>query len=213
MGKMYILTEKNYKEVLERLQRLCKKWKFLEHYECFEVERRTKKENYPDSCKIYDHKTYGLKPKICNRVEIGEKTYYELSPTVYYKIIFPTEHSFKIAHDNDPKSYEGKQWEFIKPLIHIDCGPASVLVLTYGDKVKFEKYGFIVYTDNDYTRLNESPLNVYKNTFIIARHYRDGAIIDYEAEKIKRDKEWEEEEAWWNKQYEKEMEHGLIYEE
>lgn len=197
MGKMYTLTEDNYMEVLHRLEKICNRFKLLRKSEVFELDtpKRNKREKYPN--KTYEDKSWGT-----IKVWDDEFNTYE-EKFSYSKFIHPTKHHFKIAYDENPDSYDGKLYLQMKSLIHINTGASSAIVLSCGDKVRFEKWGFIVYTDNDFIRF-ESKLNVYKNTYIIDRV--SGRIESLEEEIQKRNAEWEEDAAWLNEQYEKELE-------
>lgn len=197
MGKMYTLTEDNYMEVLHRLEKICNRFKLLSKYEVFELDtpKRNKREKYPN--KTYENKSWGTR-----KVWDDEFNTYE-EKFSYSKFIHPTKHNFKTAYDENPNSHNSKLYLKMKSLIHIDTGASSAIVLSCGDKVRFEKWGFIVYTDNDFVRF-EGKLNVYKNTYIIDRV--SGRIESLEEEIQKRNKEWEEDAAWWNEQYEKELE-------
>lgn len=197
MGKMYTLTEDNYMEVLHRLEKICNRFKLLRKSEVFELDtpKRNKREKYPN--KTYEDKSWGT-----IKVWDDEFNTYE-EKFSYSKFIHPTKHHFKIAYDENPDSYDGKLYLQMKSLIHINTGASSAIILSCGDKVRFEKWGFIVYTDNDFIRF-EGKLNVYKNTYIIDRV--SGRIESLEEEIQKRNAEWEEDAAWWNEQYEKELE-------
>lgn len=197
MGKMYTLTEDNYMEVLHRLEKICNRFKLLRKSEVFELDtpKRNKREKYPN--KTYEDKSWGT-----IKVWDDEFNTYE-EKFSYSKFIHPTKHHFKIAYDENPDSYDGKLYLQMKSLIHINTGASSAIVLSCGDKVRFEKWGFIVYTDNDFIRF-EGKLNVYKNTYIIDRV--SGRIESLEEEIQKRNAEWEEDAAWLNEQYEKELE-------
>ena len=197
MGKMYTLTEDNYMEVLHRLEKICNRFKLLRKSEVFELDtpKRNKREKYPN--KTYEDKSWGT-----IKVWDDEFNTYE-EKFSYSKFIHPTKHHFKIAYDENPDSYDGKLYLQMKSLIHINTGASSAIVLSCGDKVHFEKWGFIVYTDNDFIRF-EGKLNVYKITYIIDRV--SGRIESLEEEIQKRNAEWEEDAVWWNEQYEKELE-------
>lgn len=203
MGKMYTLTENNYMEVLHRLEKICNRFRLLEKYEVFELDtpKRNKRENY--SNKIYKDKSWGTREVWDDEFNAHEEKF------SVNKFIHPTKHFLKTAYEENPKSFDGKLYaEFsFKPLIHINTGASSAIVLSCGDKVRFEKWGFIVYTDNDFVRF-EGKLNVYKNTYIIDRV--SGRIESLEEEIQKRNAEWEEDAAWWNEQYEKELESDFL---
>lgn len=91
----------------------------------------------------------------------------------------------------------------MKPLIHLDLSGMSALVISDGDKVQFLPFGgFIVWTDNDYTRFGKS-LSIYKEIFIPDIF---SGKINLEEENLIRDKEWEEAAEWENEQYKKDLE-------
>ena len=197
MGKMYTLTEDNYMEVLHRLEKICNRFRLLEKHEVFELDipKRNKKENYPN--KTYECKSWGTREVLDKEDNICEEKF------SYSKFIHPTKHHFKTAYEENPDSYNGKCYLKMKSLIHLNTGPSCAIVLGCDDKVRFEKWGFIIYTDNDFTRFEEK-LNVYKNTYIIDRV--NGRIKNLEEEIQKRNAEWEEDAAWWNEQYKKDLE-------
>ena len=66
-----------------------------------------------------------------------------------------------------------------------------------------------MWTEDDFTRF-ENPLTIYKHIYI--PDYFKGKIINLEEENATRNKEWEEEAAWWNEQYEKDMEREMMEE-
>lgn len=189
MSKMYTITEENYKEVLNRLQKICNKYRLLDKYEYFKISGkvRNKNENYGKA--EYETKSWGYRTVVDHSGEAfgGFKTREEYCENSSF--VHATEHNFKIKHDNDPESYDAKHWDTLKPLIALDVNPCEVIVLTYGDKVQFEKWGFIVYTDNSSMRFRNDKLTVYKHTFVIKRTEK---ITDLEAEIEKRDLEWKE---------------------
>lgn len=201
MGKLYVITEENYLEVLGKLQRICNKWRMLEKYQCFKTNRRTKKERYDKSLMDYECKSWGWR-KTCDykdgEWEIGNEYFCNS------KFIHPTQHVFRQEYEANPNNLKEKQWiEYGKPMIHINIGISSAICLSVGDKVQFEKYGFAVYTDNSFTnRGNVST--VFKHLYVIDRV--DGKITDLNGEIDKREQEWEEDAKWWDEQYEKELE-------
>ena len=204
MGKMYTLTEDNYMEVLHRLEKICNRFKLLRKYEVFELDtpKRNKREKYPN--KTYEDKSWGTREVWDDEFNTYEEKF------SYSKFIHPTKHHHKIAYDENPDSYDGKLYLQMKSLIHINTGASSAIVLSCGDKVRFEKWGFIVYTDNDFIRF-EGKLNVYKITYIIDRV--NGRIENLEEEIQKRNAEWEEDAKWWDEQYEKDLQDEILNEE
>ena len=107
---------------------------------------------------------------------------------------------------NKAKKVHGNKYDYskMKSLIHMDLSGCSALVISEGDKVQFLPFGgFIVWTDDDFTRF-EKPLTIYKHIYV--PDYFKGKIINLEKENATRDKEWEEEAAWWHEQCEKDME-------
>ena len=204
MGKMYTLTEDNYMEVLHRLEKICNRFKLLRKSEVFELDtpKRNKREKYPN--KTYEDKSWGTIEVLDDEFNTYEEKF------SYSKFIHPTKHYLKTAYDENPDSYNGKLYLQMRSLIHINTGASCALILSCGDKVRFEKWGFIVYTDNDFIRF-ERKLNVYKNTFIIDRV--NGRIENLEEEIQKRNAEWEEDAKWWDEQYEKDLQDEILNEE
>ena len=99
----------------------------------------------------------------------------------------------------------------MKSLIHLDLSASCALVISEGDKVQFFPFGgFIIWTDDDYTRFDNS-LTIYKHIYI--PDFIKGKIKNLEQEKETREKEWkweeEEDAAWWDEQYEKDMEREM----
>lgn len=182
MGKLYTLTEENCKEVLNRLQRICNNWYLLNKQELFEVEQRTKKENYPISQRIGEVKSWGW----IRRFNGFDNKGYCLS---YNEFISQSSFIHAISHWS-PDSYDVELWNGYKPLIYLDIKPYTGLFITIGDKVQFEKWGFIVYT-RDISKINY----IHKETYIIDR--TRGRISDLNNEILKRDEEWRLGETAW----------------
>lgn len=182
--KIYEISEDNYKEVLNRLQKISNKWKFLRKEECFNESKHTKKENYPECKKEFERKSWGMMwqdvmtPNGLDCI----KAYCSNSRFINIK-----EHSFKEEYDKDPTSYKGKQWLDGKPLIHFNLGACQANHLSVGDKVIFYKYGFVTITDNRDTN-GGIPSYIYKDHFIIDRN---NEILNLDEEIKIREDEWD----------------------
>lgn len=178
MSRLYTLTEDNYKEVLSKLEKYCRNWRFLSRTTTYKVDKRNKKDNYPKSKISFQSKSWGYRRKFVmqkgNLVPTMKMVFVEND-----SFIVPKEHNFKIRHDNNLFDYYD-MWEDYKPLIHITTGSLNTMVLTYGDTVLFTKYGFTICTDNGHTRFDGPYLLVCKYEFII--HKPDGRILDYDEE-------------------------------
>lgn len=74
-----------------------------------------------------------------------------------------------------------------KELILIDLGAGKILFLRIGDRVKFEKYGFVVYHR---IYINEIP-SVSVIRFIMHKGSPAARINDYQMQQSRRIEEWE----------------------
>lgn len=187
MNMMYTLKEENYKEVLSKIQEMTNNYKMLHagQYTTVKSGIRTEDEEYgePD----YRRESWGKRDVFKGIDKNGDPIISEedFRDTCFVCV---EEHIYKIYHDEDPSSFKGKEWEKRKPLIRMDLAPDYVIILKYGDKVKFEENGFSVYTDNEHTRFGKD-LVVHQDTFIISQ---EDKITDLDSEIAHRDTEWGE---------------------
>ena len=197
------VTEENFNKVLERLQKVCNKYKMFEFY-------RVLTENMEEQ-KQYRRNAIGFRDSVKSHTdENGNRTYKKVKEFFSYnKYVRVTKHHFREEFEQGKDTYEAKYgYPKTKSLIHMDLSGGSALVISEGDKVQFLPFGgFVVWTDDDFTRF-ENPLTIYKHIYI--PDYFKGKIINLEEENATRDKEWEEEAAWWHEQYEKDMEREMM---
>ena len=197
------VTEENFNNVLERLQKVCNKYKMFEFY-------RVLTENMEEQ-KQYRRNAIGFRDSVKSHMdENGNMTYKKVKEFFSYnKYVRVTKHYFREEFEQGKDTYEAKYaYPKMKSLIHMDLSGSSALVISEGDKVQFLPFGgFVVWTDDDFTRF-ENPLTIYKHIYI--PDYFKGKIINLEEENATRDKEWEEEAAWWHEQYEKDMEREMM---
>lgn len=197
MFKKITVTEANYKNILEKIQNITNKWRMLEGYYVF-------KGDLKNEDKQYRRFSINLERNIIyNKGKNSLRKKWKINK--YNIFINATEHWIKIEYDSDPESFHGKMYLNGKPLIHMSTGACNANVLSVGDKIKFLPFGvFIVYTDDSHIRFEkEDPLTIYKNVYIPDIFYR---IKNLSNEIAIRDKEAEEEEEYWNKEYERNME-------
>lgn len=202
--KKITVTEKNFSEVLSKIQRTCNKYKMFSFYRVFSEDMKEQKKYRSNSIGfISEVKSYKDKN--------GEWNYKRVKKfSAYSKYIRATKHHFREAFELNEDSYDAKYaYPKMKSLIHLDLSGSSALVISDGDKVQFLPFGgFIVWTDDNFTRF-ENPLTIYKNIFV--PDIMNGMIENLEEENSIRDREWEEDARWWNNQYEKDLE--IKYEE
>lgn len=191
-----IVTEENFNRVLETLQKVCNKHKMFRFYRVLSEDMTEQKE--------YRRNPIGFRTKIkkCN-YRNGKWKYKRVKRFFSYSnYVRVTKHHFREAFEYNKNSYDAKySYPKMKSLIHLDLSGFSALVISEGDKIQFLPFGgFIVWTDNDYTRF-ENPLVIYKEIFI--PNFFRGKIVDLEEENATRDMEWEKEEeaAWQSKFY------------
>lgn len=202
MNKITV-TEENFNEVLERLQKVCNRYKMFEFYRVLSEDLTEQKKYRRNSVGFrYEYKMYTDKN--------GERNFKRiLKLFADNKYVRVTKHHFREDFDRDKNSYNAKyMYTKMKSLIHLDLSGAAALVISDGDKVQFLPFGgFIVWTDNNYTRFG-NHLTIYKNIYF--PDFFKGRISNLEEENAIRDKEWEEEAAWWHEQYEKDMERDFM---
>ena len=194
------VTEENFNKILERLQKVCNKYKMFEFY-------RVLTENMEEQ-KQYRRNAIGFRDGVKSHTdENGNWTYKKVKEFFSYnKYVRVTKHHFREEFEQGKDIYN---YPKMKSLIHMDLSGSSALVISEGDKVQFLPFGgFVVWTDDDFTRF-ENPLTIYKHIYI--PDYFKGKIINLEEENATRDKEWEEEAAW-HEQYEKDMEREMMEE-
>lgn len=196
--KKIIVTEENFNEILSKIQSICNKYRMFKFYRVFSEDMKEQKEYKNNSIGFrYEAKEYKDKD--------GEWYYKRVRKFYSYSnYVRVTKHSFREAFENGEDCYNAKYaYPEMKPLIHLDLSGMSALVISDGDKVQFLPFGgFIVWTDNDYTRCGKS-LSIYKEIFIPDIF---SGKINLEEENLIRDKEWEEAAEWGNEQYKKDLE-------
>ena len=193
------VTEENFNKILERLQKVCNKYKMFEFY-------RVLTENM-EELKQYRRNTIGFIDGVKSHMdENSNQTYKKVKEFFSYnKYVRVTKHHFREEFEQGKDIYN---YPKMKSLIHMDLSGSSALVISEGDRLQFLPFGgFVVWTDDDFTRF-ENPLTIYKHIYI--PDYFKGKIINLEEENATRDKEWEEEAAWWHEQYEKDMEREMM---
>ena len=193
------VTEENFNKVLERLQKICNKYKMFEFYRVFTENMEEQKQ--------YRRNAIGFRDSVKRHTdENGNWTYKKVKEFFSYnKYVRVTKHHFREKFEQGKDTYN---YSKMKSLIHMDLSGSSALVISEGDRVQFLPFGgFIVWTDDDFTRF-ENPLTIYKHIYI--PDYFKGKIINLEEENATRDKEWEEEAAWWHEQYEKDIEREIM---
>ena len=193
------VTEENFNKVLERLQKICNKYKMFEFYRVFTENMEEQKQ--------YRRNAIGFRDSVKNNTdENGNWTCKKVKEFFSYnKYVRVTKHHFREEFEQGKDIYN---YPKMKSLIHMDLSCSSALVISEGDRVQFLPFGgFVVWTDDDFTRF-ENPLTIYKHIYI--PDYFKGKIINLEEENATRDKEWEEEAAWWHEQYEKDMEREMM---
>lgn len=200
------VTEDNFEKVLEKLRKMCDKYKMLEFYRALSEDLTEVK------CKT---NSMGLRSELDKewRDKNGEYKYkVKKKFFMYSKYVCVTKHPFRRDYETDKESYNAKyMYPKMKSLIHLDLSASCALVISEGDKVQFFPFGgFIIWTDDDYTRF-DNPLTIYKHIYI--PDFIKGKIKNLEQEKETREKEWkweeEEDAAWWDEQYEKDMEREM----
>lgn len=197
--KKVTVTEENYKEILNRIQKITNKYKMYHFYQVFTEDMKEEKQyrNFP----------MGFRWQWRSK---GKNSYRKVFRWFkrFPNFVGVTEHQFKIKSETDPDSYDAKCYREMKPLIHLDLSACSALVLGDGDKIRFLPFGlgFATYTDNDYTRFG-NPLSIYRETFIISR----SKIENLEAEESIRADEWEDEARSYDQMYTEELEYDDPY--
>ena len=197
--KKVIVTEKNFNEILSKIQNICNKYKMFKFYRVFSEDMKEQKQ--------YRRNPIGFRYETKEYIDSdGEWNYKRVRKFFSWnRYVRVTKHHFREAYEQNEDSYDGKYaYPRMKSLIHLDLSGSSALVISDGDKVQFLPFGgFIVWTDDNFTRF-KNPLTIYKNIFI--PDIINGKIENLEEENSIRDSEWEEEARWWNEQYEKDLE-------
>ena len=204
MGTIYTLTEDNYKEVIARLQKIANRWKLLRKDECYRVSSRTRKENYPKYLKEHESKSWGTNEVYDGEDENGRWKFKQEKVANSY-FIWIKQHHFRKDYEENPETFEGKQWLHCKPLLHVNLAASSAICPTIGDRVIINKHGFIIVDDNSYTN-GGAPSLTYKYHFIIDRSNK---ILDLDAEIEQRNKEWAEDAEFFHREFERDLEQGF----
>lgn len=193
--KKITVTEDNFYNILERLQKICNKYKMFKFYSVFTENMKEEKQ--------YRNKSIGFRNEIKRyRDKMGEYNYKStkkfFSNNMYVRI---TKHKFREEFEKGINSFDSKLYTKMKSLIYFDLCAGAALVISVGDKIQFLPLGgFIVWTDNNYSREDE-PLVIYKTKFI--PDFFNGKISNLEEENAIRDYEWEKESELWNDMDEK----------
>lgn len=185
--KKITVTEENFSRILNKMQRVCNKYKMLEFNRVFSEGKETFRSKI---CIKYEKKGF--------MNEYGEyecKRVIEVSPSNNF--IKVTKHYRREDYENNKDTYGA--YLYYKPLIHLDICANMALVISSGDKVQFLPFfGFIVWTDNDDERFG-SPLITYKHIFI--PDLINGKIKDLNREIFTRENKWEKERRCQKKEY------------
>ena len=193
------VTEENFNKVLERLQKICNKYRMFEFYRVFTENMEEQKQ--------YRNNTIGFRDIAKSYMDENGNHTYKIAKEFfsYNKYVRVTKHHFREEFEQGKDIYN---YPKMKSLIHMDLSCSSALVISEGDRVQFLPFGgFVVWTDDDFTRF-ENPLTIYKHIYI--PDYFKGKIINLEEENYTRDKKWEEEDTWWDEQYEKDIEREMM---
>lgn len=195
------VTEDNFNKILERLQKICNKYKMFEF-------KRVYTENIEKE--QYRINSIGFRDNIKHITENSGILIYKKVKEFYSynKYIRVTKHYFREEFEQGKDTYNTKYcYPRMKCLIHMDLDRASALVISEGDKIRFLPFGgFIIWTDDDFTRF-EKPLTIFK--YIYLPDFFKGRITNLEEENTIRDKEWEEEAEWWNEQMQLDLERDM----
>ena len=193
------VTEENFEEILEKLQKICNKYKMFSFYRVYSEDMREQKQYRKNDIGSYTRVKYKTDKK-------GRKNFKKVRE--FYAVnsyICVTKHQFREAYERGEDNYDVREiYSEMKCLIHMDMNAGSALDISEGDKVQFFPFGgFAVWTDDELTRFDDD-LTIYKDAFF--PDFLRGKIKNLEEENKKRDAEWEEEERWWAEQGEREFE-------
>lgn len=201
------ITEINYKDILNKIQNTTNKYKCFEFY-------RVLNENFK-KCKESDfakRSSIGFRKRMIKVRKHGKTKYRHFYKFESNNIFLDVaEHAFKTEFDSDEHQKEFTDYITCgRPLIHVDDGPLSAVVLRdNADYIRFLPFGIIVlYTNNDDIFDNKK---YYRHIYI--PDIFNGRITDINFEKEKRFKEWnnEMEDQYWNELEEKMI--GLVFDE
>lgn len=180
--KKIVVTEENFHGVLERLQKICNKYKMMEFYRVYSEDMKEDKSCRRNSIGI--HTSYKRK---------NNKTFDVKKIHKFYKanrFIDVYKHRFrKDYEEGNKKSLNYDIYLKMKSLVYLDIGDGRALVISDGDKVEFLPFGgFTVWTDDSYIQREGQPLHLYKQTFIPDITSK---IMDIDEERKDRAEEWE----------------------
>lgn len=172
------VTEDNFEKVLEKLRKICERYKMLEFY-------RALSEDFTEV--KYKTNPIGFRSEFIQRNKNG-KCKYKVKKKFFMhsKYVCITKHPFRRDYETNKESnYIKCIYSKMKSLIYFDLSDSCALVISEGDKVQFLPFGgFIIWTDNNYTRF-DNPLTIYKYIFI--PDFVKGKIKNLEQEKTARE--------------------------
>lgn len=203
-GKLTIVREGNFQEILDRIQSMCNKHRMLSKYQIFKGDLNHEEKSYRINSFGWFERFEKFGDNIFDYKKIKK---YEVHD-IFFKVEkhgLRTKYEDCSIYDFDLKSY--KKFKSYISMFHNGC---CNLVISDGDKVTFTKDGgVIIYTTNKDTHFDGSkPITIYKQTLIPNRI--SGKIKSLKDEIEKLNEEADKECEYWDRQFEKEMD--LYYE-
>ena len=200
-GKLTIVTERNFEEILGRLQKICNNNRMLTKYQVFKGDLKHEE-------KEMKHSSFGWIDTL-EKIGNGMFDYKQVKKYEIHDTFFKVEkHRFRQEYDDGTiEGYNLKLYKEFKSYISMLYDSCCTLVISDGDKITFTTDGgAIIYTTDRHTRFDESkPITIYKETLIPNRI--NGKINNLKLEINRLNEEREKECEFWNNEFEKEMEY------
>ena len=185
--KKITVTEDNFLSILERLQKICSKYRMLKFYRVYDENMKEMKQFRNNAIKIRENIAVDRTSKENYKIKKTKKLDW------FNEFVLVNKHPFREEFEQGKfkNSFVEKVYLSNPIVIHISLYGGGALTLSLLDKIQFLPFGggFIIW---DYDRFENLPETFYKYIFI--PDYIAGKISSSDEEINKRNKECEEEE-------------------
>lgn len=187
-----LVTEENFEGILNKLQKICNKYKMFQFNRVFTENMVEEKQYRKNSIGIRDEVKH-IEDEAGDLVDLKiVKKFF-----AYNTYVRVTKHLFREEFEQDKDSYNAKYcYPEMKSLIHLCLSGCEAAVISVGDKIQFLPFGgFAIWSDYSFTKFDGS-LIIYKDIYF--PDFIKGKILNLEEENSIRDAQIEEEARWWD---------------